>query len=276
MCSGINPDENAQTLRSLIADAVDKNADVLFTPEMTGLVDRDRKRASANISTEQDDRVLQEARAGAANYGLWINLGSLALRANDAPDGKWLNRSFLIDPTGNIVARYDKIHLFDVDLDTGESWRESSAYTGGNQAVVASMDEMKLGLSICYDIRFASLYTALTNAGANILTIPSAFTVPTGKAHWQTLLRARAIESAAFVVAATQCGAHQDGRATYGHSMVVDPWGDILLDMGTTLGVGICEIDCTRVAEVRQRVPVLNNRRPFQLPADHQDNKASE
>lgn len=266
MCSGIDPLENSVALRTNIDRASEGKADILFTPEMTGIVDRDRARASSHICSEQDDPVLAEARAGAARGKIWLSLGSLALRPDDMIDDKWVNRSFLINPDGDIVARYDKIHLFDVDLETGESWRESSAYSGGSQAVVAPAGTAVLGMSVCYDIRFPRLYSALANGGATVISIPAAFTVPTGKAHWEILLRARAIESAAFVVAAAQSGKHQDGRETYGHSMVVDPWGNILLDMANRTGIAFCDIDLDEVSRVRGRIPALRNQRSFKDP----------
>ena len=194
--------------------------------------------------------------------GIWVDLGSLAL-AGERADGRLVNRGFLIDDKGAIRARYDKIHLFDVDLPTGESWRESNAYAPGERSVLAGTPWAKIGLSICYDMRFPDLYRALSNAGAEILSVPAAFTVPTGKAHWHVLLRARAIEAGAFVVAAAQSGEHEDGRATYGHSLVVDPWGEVLLDMGEGTGVGFADIDMARLADVRARVPALKNRRPI-------------
>lgn len=266
MCSGIDPLENADALSEFITKAATDGAEILFTPEMTGLVDRDRARAAGHICAEQDEVVLAAARAGAAKANMWISVGSLAVKSDDQSLEKWVNRSFLIDPNGAINARYDKIHLFDVDLATGESWRESSAYAGGDRAVVAPVDNAKLGLSICYDVRFSSLYKALSDAGANILSIPAAFTVPTGQAHWEILLRARAIESASFVVAAAQCGKHQDGRETYGHSMIVDPWGAILLDMEAGTDVATCDIDLNLINEVRKRVPAIANRRDFKNP----------
>ncbi len=266
MCSGIDPAANAKALRAHIGEAAARGADILFTPEMTGLVDRDRNRAAASIHTEQKDPVLQEACASAKNEQIWVALGSLAIKPSDSDASKWLNRSFLIDPSGNIVARYDKIHLFDVDLDTGESWRESSAYEGGAEAVVAPVKKAMLGLSVCYDLRFPALYAALTNAGADILSVPAAFTVPTGEAHWEILLRARAIEAGVFVVAAAQSGLHDDGRTTYGHSMVIDPWGHILLDMGKDTGVATCDIDLDDIAKVRSRIPAITNRRTFASP----------
>ncbi|MGB5724794.1 MAG: nitrilase-related carbon-nitrogen hydrolase, partial [Parasphingorhabdus sp.] len=197
----------------------------------------------------------------------WVQLGSLAIRNSSEPEEKWVNRSYLINPDGEITARYDKIHLFDVNLSPDETLRESSAYAGGRDAVVAALPDAMLGMSICYDVRFPGLYESLTNAGANILSIPAAFTVPTGKAHWEILLRARAIEAGAFVVAAAQSGDHEDGRSTFGHSMVIDPWGEILLDMGQRVGLDFCDLDLTRIAEARSRVPAVANRKKFNVPA---------
>lgn len=267
MCSGIEPSENAAQLRSLIAEAAAGGAAVIFTPEMSGLLDRDRSRAAGVIRTEQDDLVLAAVRSEARKHQLWVQLGSLAVKVSGDPEKKWVNRSYLINPGGEIAARYDKIHLFDVNLGPEESQRESSAYARGEQAVVTSLPQATLGLSICYDLRFSALYEALTNAGADILSIPAAFTVPTGKAHWEILLRARAIEAGAFVIAAAQYGRHADGRSTYGHSMVVDPWGEILLDMGEGTGLGFCDLDLGKVRDVRSRVPALANRQSFALPS---------
>ena len=266
MCSGIDPRENARQLSSLVAEASAGGAEILFTPEMTGLLDRDRSRAAKAIKNEADDVVLATARSEAKNARLWLQLGSLAIKASDSLEEKWVNRSYLINPDGDIVARYDKIHLFDVDLSPDESLRESSAYTGGRNAVVAAIPKATLGLSICYDVRFSGLYEALTNAGADILSVPAAFTVPTGKAHWEILLRARAIEAGAFVVAAAQFGGHEDGRSTFGHSLVIDPWGQILLDMGERTGLGFCELDLGKIQEARSRIPAVANRKKFELP----------
>jgi predicted amidohydrolase len=209
--------------------------------------------------------VLAAVRAAAAKAGIWVHLGSLALLAEAGE--KLVNRGFVIDAAGEIRARYDKIHLFDVDLPTGESWRESAAYERGGRAVVIDTPIGALGLSICYDLRFPALYTALTNAGATVLAIPAAFTVPTGAAHWHVLMRARAIEAGAFVVAAAQVGRHADGRATYGHSLVVDPWGEVLLDLGgDEPGLGFADLDPARLEEVRQRLPAIWHRRPIPAP----------
>jgi predicted amidohydrolase len=258
MTSGIDPAVNAAALVNAIAEAAGAGASMLFTPEMSGLIDRDRARAAASIVAEADDPVLAAVRGAAAEAGLWVHLGSLAVRR---PDGKFANRGFVIDPMGAVRARYDKLHLFDVDLPSGESWRESSAYVGGDTAVVIDTPAGKLGTSICYDLRFADLYRALSDAGATILSVPAAFTQPTGAAHWHVLLRARAIEAGAFVVAAAQTGVHADGRETYGHSLVVDPWGEVLLDMGESAGLAFAEIDLARVDQVRSRIPVIAHRR---------------
>lgn len=259
--TGIDPAENARDLVAAIDQASAGGAVMLFTPEMSGLLDRDRTRAEANLAEETEDQVLAAVRAAAGRAGLWLHLGSLALRGG--AEGKLVNRAFVIDDRGEIRARYDKIHLFDVDLPSGESWRESAAYAPGTRPVVVDTPVGKLGLSICYDIRFPDLYRSLTDAGAIILAVPAAFTVPTGEAHWHVLLRARAIEAGAFVVAAAQVGRHADGRSTFGHSLVVDPWGTILLDMGNERGMGFAEVEPGQVEEVRRRLPVIAHRRPI-------------
>jgi predicted amidohydrolase len=258
MTSGIDPAANAATIAAATTEAARAGATMLFTPEMSGLIDRDRARAVQAIVAEEADETLAAVRESARTHRLWVHIGSLAVRRED---GKWANRSFLIDDTGAIRARYDKLHLFDVDLPTGESWRESAAYTGGARAVVAASPIDLLGMTICYDLRFPDLYRALSDAGATVLAVPAAFTRPTGAAHWHVLLRARAIEAGAFVVAAAQTGVHEDGRATYGHSLVIDPWGEVLLDMGEAAGLGFVDIDPARVDEVRSRIPVLQHRR---------------
>lgn len=260
-CTGIDPEVSANILTSAIAKASADGADMLFTPEMSGVLDRNRSRSAAVIVTEEEDRVLAAVREAAAKAGLWMHLGSLALRSGKGDDDRLVNRGFVIDGSGEIRARYDKIHLFDIDLPSGESWRESSAYAPGERAVVVDTPWGKLGLSICYDLRFPDLYQALSNAGATMLAIPAAFTVPTGEAHWHVLQRARAIESSCWVIAAAQSGQHEDGRATYGHSLVVDPWGEAILDMGTAPGVGHAEIEEGRITEIRARIPVIAHRR---------------
>jgi len=259
--TGIDPAANAAALVDAIGKAKAGGADMLFTPEMSGLLDRDRKRAAPHLHKQGDDAVLAMVRTAAAEAGLWVHLGSLALR--EGADDRLVNRGFVIDDQGKVRAHYDKIHLFDVDLPTGESWRESAAYAPGEQPVIVNTPWAELGLSICYDMRFPDLYRALSDAGATILSVPAAFTVPTGKAHWHVVLRARAIEAGAFVIAAAQSGEHDDGRATYGHSLVVDPWGEVLLDMGEGEGVGFADLDMAQLADVRARVPALTHRRPI-------------
>jgi predicted amidohydrolase len=263
--TGIEPGANAAELVRRVEAAAAAGAAMLFTPEMSGLLDRDRARAAPQLRAEADDEVLAAVRAAAARAGIWVHLGSLALLAGD--DGKLVNRGFVIDDGGAIRARYDKMHLFDVDLPTGESWRESASYRGGEHPVVVETPLGRLGPTICYDLRFAGLYARLSDAGATVFAIPAAFTVPTGEAHWHVLMRARAIEAGAFVVAAAQVGRHQDGRETYGHSLVVDPWGRVLLDMGgDESGLGFAELDLAAVEEVRRRLPAIHHRRPIPEP----------
>jgi predicted amidohydrolase len=258
--TGIDPAVNARDLAEAVGNASAVGADMLFTPEMSGLLDRDRQRAAANVYAEADDPSLAAVREAAARTGVWVHLGSLAIRGED---GRLLNRGFVIDGTGEVRATYDKLHLFDVDLATGESWRESALYAPGERAVVADTPLGPLGLSICYDVRFPALYQALTDAGARLLSIPAAFTVPTGRAHWHLLMRARAIEAGVFVIAAAQGGVHADGRETYGHSLVVSPWGEVLLDMGHQGGVGFVRIDPRAVDDVRANLPAIAHRRPI-------------
>jgi predicted amidohydrolase len=263
MTSGVEPVVNAATVAEAAQNAAGDGAAMLFTPEMTNLLDRDRARASGNIVLEDADRVLDTARTAAQRHRLWISLGSLAILRGD---GRWANRAFVIDSQGNIAARYDKIHMFDVDLANGESWRESNAYAAGESAVTVETPLGRLGLTICYDIRFPALFEVLGRQMCDVITIPAAFTVPTGQAHWHLLQRTRAIEASAFVVAAAQVGRHEDGRATYGHSMVVDPWGEVLLDMGgEQTGLGYADIDPARTIEVRAQLPSLANRQEIAI-----------
>lgn len=263
--TGIDPAANLRDLVKAVDEAADGGAAMLFTPEMSGLLDRDKDRAATHLRPEADDPVLAGLREAAVRRSLWIHAGSLAL-AGEREDGRLVNRGFVIDGSGAVRARYDKMHLFDVDLATGESWRESAVYAPGEQPVVADTPAGRLGLSVCYDLRFPDLYRALTGAGASVLAVPAAFTVTTGEAHWHVLLRARAIEAGVFVVAAAQTGRHEDGRETYGHSLVVDPWGEVLLDMGSDPGVGFAEIDLERVDEVRRRLPAIRHRRAIPEP----------
>ncbi len=260
--TGIDPAANARDLADRIREAAAGGAAMLFTPEMSGLLDRDRDRAASHLFEEADDPVLAAVRAAALETGIWVHLGSLALRSGDGD--RLVNRGFVFDDKGVVRARYDKMHLFDVDLPGGESWRESAAYRSGEAAVLVETPVGSVGLSICYDLRFPALYSILSDAGARLFSIPAAFTVPTGKAHWHILLRARAIEAGVFVIAAAQVGRHEDGRETYGHSLVVDPWGEVLLDLGGAgPGLGFCDLDLERVDEVRSRLPALRHRRPI-------------
>jgi predicted amidohydrolase len=259
MTTGIDPVGNAANIAQAVTEAKAGGAAMLFTPEMSGLLDRNRKRAAASIEREQDDPVLASVRETAAREGMVVAIGSLAV---EREDGRWVNRAYVIDARGDVAARYDKIHMFDVDLDTGEAWRESSAYAAGEEVVTAQTPLGKLGLSICYDIRFPALYEALGRAECDAIAIPAAFTVPTGRAHWELMQRARAVESSAWVIAAAQVGEHEDGRTTYGHSLVVDPWGEVVLDMGGEKpGLGFADIDAERTASVRRQLPSLANRR---------------
>lgn len=259
MCSGIDPVVNAGTIIDAMTQAAAGGASMLFTPEMSGLLDRDRARAAQHVVPEAENPVLAAVRDAAADLGLWVALGSLAVLRED---GRWANRSLLVDAQGNIAARYDKIHMFDVALATGESWRESAAYAPGDQVVTAQTAAGRLGLAICYDIRFPALFEELGQQSCDVIAIPAAFTVPTGKAHWHLLQRARAVEASAYVVAAAQAGEHADGRRTYGHSLVVDPWGEVLLDLGGAgPALGFAEIDQARIAEIRVQLPSLANRR---------------
>lgn len=257
--TGIDPAANAQKLVEAIGEAAEGGAEMLFTPEMSGLLDRDAKRAAGKIRVPDEDEVLAACRAAARARSIWLHIGSIAVRGDD---GMVANRGFVIDAAGVVRATYDKIHLFDVDLPTGESWRESAVYRSGSEAVVVEGTPVgALGLTICYDLRFPAIFARLAEAGADVIAVPAAFTVPTGKAHWEVLLRARAIEAGLFVIAAAQTGDHEDGRQTYGHSLVADPWGTLLLDMGEAAGVAFAEIDRAQIADVRARVPALAHRR---------------
>jgi len=259
--TGIDPQANAVSLVEAIGKAADGGAEILFTPEMSGLLDRDTERARRNLRSEDEDIVLAACRRAAKERDIWLHLGSLAVLVEN---GKVANRGFIIDREGQIRARYDKIHLFDVDLPTGESWRESATYSAGNDvAVVNGTPVGKLGMTICYDLRFPALFARIAEADADVIAVPAAFTVPTGRAHWHILLRARAIEAGLFVVAAAQVGRHEDGRQTYGHSLVVDPWGEVLLDMGEEQGVAFADVDLAQISDVRARIPALNHRRPI-------------
>ena len=259
--SGIDPEANGRALVEAIAEAAAGGAEIVFTPEMSGLLDRNQERARKNLQSEEHDEVLATCCEAAKAHHIWLHLGSLAVLTED---DKVANRGFVIDREGQVRARYDKIHLFDVDLPTGESWRESNTYSPGKGVVLVNGTPVgKLGLTICYDLRFPGLFARLAEADADLISVPAAFTVPTGKAHWHVLLRARAIEAGLFVIAAAQVGRHEDGRQTFGHSLVIDPWGEVLLDMGEERGVGYADIDLARISDVRSRIPALSHRRPI-------------
>ena len=259
--TGIDPETNARVLEKAIGEAGAGGAEMLFTPEMSGLLDRDSERAAKNLRAEEENEVLERCCQAARRHRIWLHLGSLAVLVDG---GKIANRGFVIDREGKVRARYDKLHLFDVDLPTGESWRESNVYSAGGGVVLVNGTPVgKLGLTICYDLRFPGLFARLAESDADVIAVPAAFTVPTGKAHWHILLRARAIEAGLFVVAAAQVGRHEDGRQTFGHSLVVDPWGEVLLDMGDQPGVGFADVDLKRISDVRSRIPALNHRRPI-------------
>jgi deaminated glutathione amidase len=267
MRSGLSAEANARPFEALVRQAAAKGATYIQSPEMTGAIQRDRAALMAGLRAPGDDLIVTTARRLARELGVTIHVGSTPVLA---ADGRMANRAFLISPDGAVTATYDKIHMFDVDLPTGESWRESAAYAPGAQAVLADVETdggaARIGLSICYDLRFADLFRAYALAGAQVLTVPAAFTRQTGEAHWHILLRARAIETGSFVVAAAQGGTHDDGRETYGHSLIIDPWGRILAEKADdTPGVIVADLDLDHVAETRGRIPNLKNGRAFTL-----------
>ena len=262
MRSGRTPAQNVDAATKLIKEAKSGGADYVLTPEMTNILERKREDLFAAIATEEKDRSLPDFRDLARRLGIWVHVGSLAI---EVLPQKAVNRSFLIDPKGDIAARYDKIHMFDVDLAGGESYRESGSFRPGELAVAVDLPWGRVGLTICYDLRFPALYRALAEAGASFITIPAAFTQQTGEAHWHVLTRARAIETGSFVLAAAQGGRHEDGRDTFGHSIAIDPWGRVLAEGGTESGVIFADVDPSQVAIVRARIPSLQHGRRFEL-----------
>ena len=255
--------DNIKTTSALIREARAKGAQFIATPENTTLMAPDGGAKLAQSFDEARDPALPAFAALAEELGVWLLVGSLAIKVSET---KTANRSFLLDPKGRVAARYDKIHLFDVDLPSGEKYRESNTVAGGNRAVTADLPWGKIGLTICYDVRFPQLYRTLAQNGAFLLTVPSAFTDTTGKAHWHVLLRARAIENGAFVAAPAQGGTHANGRKTFGHSLIIAPWGEVLAEGGTEPGVFIADIDPAASADARARVPNLQHDRPFEGP----------
>lgn len=259
MTSGIDPEVNFQLICRALCDAREGGAEMLFTPEMSLFLDRNRKRAAANILSQTESSYPERLRRAAEENRMWMTVGA-PVRLES---GRFANRQWAFGPKGEPPLQYDKIHMFDVELASGEKWRESSAYEPGNDVVTIDDTPIgRLGLTTCYDMRFPALFEALGRRKCDAIAVPAAFTVPTGKAHWHVLLRARAIESSSFVIAAAQVGKHEDGRETYGHSLVVDPWGEVLLDMGgEEPGLGFADLDMARIEEVRSQLPSLANKR---------------
>ncbi|MGR6468299.1 carbon-nitrogen hydrolase family protein [Rhizobium sp. PAMB 3182] len=263
MCSGVDPEKNASDMARLVREAAAHGAVYVQTPEMTGAVQKSRPALMAVLKDEANDLIVKTARSLASELGIHVHVGSTAIALDD---GKIANRGFLFAPDGELVCRYDKIHMFDVDLDNGESWRESAVYRPGETGLVASLPFGNMGFAICYDVRFPHLFRSEAMAGADILTVPAAFTRQTGEAHWEILLRARAIENGAFLIAAAQAGLHEDGRETFGHSMIIDPWGKVLASAGGTgEGIVLAEIDLADVKAARAKIPNLKNGRDFSM-----------
>jgi deaminated glutathione amidase len=269
--AGPDPDSNLRLVEGLVRRARDAGAEFVMTAEASNLIAGGKERRD-RARREADDPFLGHMRELARELGLWLLLGSLVIDPAGEPgadpnEGRLANRSFLIDPAGAVIARYDKIHMFDIDLPGGESYRESNAYRPGGATAVAATPWGRLGMSVCYDVRFPYLYRALAHAGADFLSVPSVFTVPTGRAHWHVLLRARAIENGAFVFAPAQWGEHPGGRKSYGHSLIVDPWGEVIADGGEEVGFVTARIDPAKIAEARRAVPSLTHDRAFTPPA---------
>ena len=263
MCSGTDPVRNVETMRRLVREAAAKGAVYVQTPEMTGALQRDRAGLRAILRSEDDDLVVAAAAELAAELSIYVHIGSTAIAL---ADGKVANRGFLFGPDGMKICSYDKIHMFDVDLDNGESWRESAVYSPGAVARMADLPFAKLGFAICYDVRFPELFKTQAQAGAEIISVPAAFTRQTGEAHWEILLRARAIENGVYIIAAAQAGVHEDGRETFGHSMIIDPWGRVLASAGGTgEAVVLAEVDIAAVKTAHDKIPNLRNGRAFTL-----------
>jgi predicted amidohydrolase len=261
MLSGRDPLKNRDDAVALVRQAADRGAQFVQTPEMTSLVERSRASLFERVGPQEQDPTLAALREVARKRRVVLQIGSIAVKVGD----KVANRAFLIDEAGEILASYDKVHLFDVDLPNGETWRESATYTGGDRAVLGETPWGLLGLTICYDVRFPALYRALAENGASFLSAPACFTKQTGEAHWTVLHRARAIETGSFMISAAQGGTHEDGRETFGHSIIVDPWGRVLAEAGDEPGIVLAEIDPALVTEARTRIPTLRHGRPFRV-----------
>jgi deaminated glutathione amidase len=268
MCSGRNVAKNVKDAVVLIREAAGQGAHYIQTPEMTTLMESDREQLRAVVQSESDNSALSAFTDAARDLNVWLHIGSMAVGRDD---GKIANRSYLIAPDGNIAARYDKIHMFDVDLGQGDPYRESESYAAGTKAVIAELPWGGLGLTICYDLRFPALHRTLAKGGAKFIASPAAFTRITGEAHWHTLLRARAVEAQSFVFAAAQGGRHENGRETFGHSLIISPWGQILAEAGADPGVIAAEIDLSILDDVRRRLPSLTHDRAFELVHAAQD-----
>lgn len=269
LTSGDDPTANLKVVRTMMRQARDTGAGFVLTPEVTNCISNSRAHQAGVLSRQEHDPTLAGLQQEAASLGLWLLIGSLALKTED-PEGRFANRSFLIAPDGEIRAWYDKIHMFDVQVTEAETYRESSGFRPGDRAVLADTGFARIGMTICYDIRFPRLYRALAQSGAQILTVPAAFSPVTGAAHWEPLLRARAIEAGCYVLAPAQTGLHPSTtggtRRTYGHSMVISPWGEVLSDAGTDTGITFVDLDMDAVAQARARVPSLTHDRKFALP----------
>ena len=267
MRSGLDPEANFAALVPLLTDAAAQGVDYVLTPEVTMIFPENREQLRSVAAPFEGHPQLTKVGALAKRLGIHIHIGSLPVPLED---GRFANRSVLFGPTGEQLATYDKIHLFDADIAGLNAYRESATYKGGEEAVTALLDPFTLGFSICYDMRFPKLYNALANAGATLIAVPAAFTVPTGQAHWHVLLRARAIETGSYVIAAAQGGTHANGRATYGHSLIIDPWGKVIAELDhDEPGILVAEIDPQAVVEARQRIPALANARDFAKPGLH-------
>jgi deaminated glutathione amidase len=273
LCAGDDPVENLPVAEAMVREAAAEGAELVATPECTNMITFSRSLQTERLRTELEDTTLSRLRAVADELGIWLLIGSLCLKSGKEGDPRFVNRSVLVAPDGSLQARYDKIHMFDVELGEGGSYRESAAFCPGDAAVVAEAAGMRIGMTVCYDLRFPHLYRDLAKAGAQVLTVPSAFTVPTGKAHWHALLRARAIETGAYVLAPAQCGTHAASRGrtreTYGHSLAISPWGEVIADAGDTPETIVyADLDPAAVEEARACIPALIHDRAYAAAGD--------